>query len=228
MDGAGHLLLKLRISPDPTPGTTRMAPSAPWPPSGQSIVLTPEAFRGWSIETFLHLFGLRLGAHPHLVRPHGPARGHPGQPVLCRRRRPGRTSGARFQDTPGARAASPKPCAASPRGPRCSFPSSCPWARTGPMSGTGLKPSRRRDRGRLRLWRRSSSSIVAALGVGIVRARGRKHRRAARAARRPQRPDLLPAEKITLCNGVYTAVFTQDGQDTAASSVPSDTGWSTT
>jgi len=202
----------LRISPDPTwynqDGAIRTL-AAIW----QSIVLTPGAFRGWSIETFLHLLaydwvriliwfdhmGLRVATLVNLSFVGGDALDE----FL-----------ARFQGHAGRTRCIPEALRRFATWAPLLIPFFLPMGADWAHVWDGAEAIQKTGQGQASpLAALIVLFTVVALGVGIVRARGRKQPTGGvRPAHGPQRPNLRPADEIALCNGVYTALFTQDGR----------------
>lgn len=202
----------LRISPDPTwynqDGAFRTM-AAIW----QSIVLTPEAFRGWSIETFLHLLaydwvriliwfdhmGLRVATLVNLSFVGGDALDE-----LM----------ARFQGHAGRTRCIPEALRRFATWAPLLIPFFLPMGADWAHVWDGAEAIQKTGQGQASpLAALIAVFAVTALAVSIVRVRYRKQPTGDMCvACGLQRPGFRPADEITLCNGVYTAVFTQDGR----------------
>ena len=202
----------LRISPDPTwynqDGALRTL-AAIW----QSIALTPEAFRGWSIETFLHLLaydwvriliwfdhmGLRVATLVNLSFVGGDALDE----LL-----------ARFQGHGGRTRCIPEALRRFATWAPLLIPFFLPMGADWAHVWDGAEAIQKTGQGQASpLAALIVLFVVTALGISIAKARCRKQSPDdIRVASGLQRPLFRPADEIALCNGVYTAIFTQDGR----------------
>lgn len=202
----------LRISPDPTwynqDGAFRTL-AAIW----QSIVLTPEAFRGWSIETFLHLLaydwvriliwfdhmGLRVATLVNLSFVGGDALDE----LL-----------ARFQGHAGRTRCIPEALRRFATWAPLLIPFFLPMGADWAYVWDGAEAIQKTGQGQASpLAALMVLFAVTAIAVSIVRVRYRKQPTGDMCvACGLQRPGFRPSDEIVLCNGVYTAVFTQDGR----------------
>lgn len=202
----------LRISPDPTwynqDGAFRTL-AAIW----QSIVLTPEAFRSWSIETFLHLLaydwvriliwfdhmGLRVATLVNLSFVGGDALDE----LL-----------ARFQGHAGRTRCIPEALRRFATWAPLLIPFFLPMGADWAYVWDGAEAIQKTGHGQASpLAALILIFAVTAIAVSIVRVRYRKQPTGDMCvACGLQRPGFRPADEIVLCNGVYTAVFTQDGR----------------
>ena len=202
----------LRISPDPTwynqDGAFRTL-AAIW----QSFALTPEAFRGWSIQTFLSLLaydwvriliwidhmGLRVATLVNLSFVGGDALDE----LL-----------ARFQGHPGRARCIPEALRRFATWAPLLIPFFLPMGADWAHVWDGAEAIQKTGQGQA-----SPLAVLVVLFVGasaavtLVRGRGRKEPAGDRgAACGLQHPCLRPADEIVLCNGVYTSVQTMDGR----------------
>ncbi len=202
----------LRISPDPTwynqDGAFRTM-AAIW----QSFALTPEAFRSWSIETFLSLLaydwvriliwfdhmGLRVATLVNLSFVGGDALDE----LL-----------ARFQGHAGRTRCIPEALRRFATWAPLLIPFFLPMGADWAHVWDGAEAIQKTGQGQA-----SPLAViivlfaVTAVGITLVRVRFRKQPTADMCvACGLQRPGFRPADEIVLCNGVYTAVLTGDGR----------------
>ncbi len=163
VDGPGHLFPAAHL-----PGPDLVQPGWGHPHPDRHLAEHRPHPRGLSRleHPNLHVSaGLRLVPHPDLAGSHGPARGHPGQPVLCRRRRPGRTPG---------------PVPGPPRSDPLHSRSPAPLRHLGPAAhslfpahGRGLGPCL--GHGRVHPENRSGSGLAPGRAGGPLSDRRRDH-----------------------------------------------------
>jgi len=202
----------LRISPEPSwynqDGAIRTL-AAIW----QSIVLTPEAFRSWSVETFLNLLaydwvriliwfdhmGLRVATLVNLSFVGGDALDE----LL-----------ARFQGHAGRTRCIPEALRRFATWAPLLIPFFLPMGADWAHVWDGAEAIQKTGQGQASpLLTLLLLFAVVAAAVSIVRVRYRKQPTGDMCvACGFQRPGFRPADEITLCNGVYTAIFTQDGR----------------
>ena len=202
----------LRISPDPTwynqDGAVRTL-AAIW----QSFALSPEAFRSWSVETFLSLLaydwvriliwfdhmGLRVATLVNLSFVGGDALDE----LL-----------ARFQGHPGRSRCIPEALRRFATWAPLLIPFFLPMGADWAHVWDGAEAIQKTGQGQA-----SPLAVLLVLFVGASVAvsvvRGRLLREPdgdRRVACGPQHPCIRPADEIVLCNGVYTSVQTMDGR----------------
>ncbi len=218
VDGAGHLLVPAHgarpdlVRPGRCGADRRRHPQELDPVAGGLPRLEPAGLPGPA--------RLRLVPGADLVRPYGPARRDPGQPVL-RRRRPRRREGRALDRPfrPGTRAC-PTAYAASRPGRRCLIPFYIPrgaewdqvWGEAERMQASA--PSLLPPVGDVLI------GYAVCIGATLLVVAIARWRARAAAPPTPARPAALPwspDRRLTIGNGNYTLELTADGRSFARS-----------